>query len=89
MLDLVFTLDASTLTYTGDTATFTHLFDISGCSPGDHIWLLIEKNATPGANSWNGTEFEVEFDNLVPEPSTVALLGLAAAAGVILRRRKA
>jgi hypothetical protein len=84
----VFTLDASTLTYAGDTATFTHNFDLSACYPGDHIWLLIEKNATPGANAWNGTEFEVLFDNLVPEPSTLALLGLAAGAWVILRRRK-
>jgi len=88
LLDSFF-LDASALTYTADTSTFWHSFNISGTYSGDHIWLMIEKNATPGANAYLGAEYEVLLDNLVPEPTSVALLGMAAAAGLIFRRRKA
>lgn len=76
-------LNASLLTYTADTSTFEHTYDISGASAGDHIWLMIMKDPTD--------THEVVFDNLsvVPEPTVMALLGLAGAAGLILRRRRA
>lgn len=77
-----FLFDASAQTYVADTATFLHTYNISGATLGDNIWLQIAKN---------GTTFEVVLDNVnvVPEPTSVALFGMAAAAGLIFRRRKA
>lgn len=75
-------LNCSLLTYTADTSTFLHTYNLSGASAGDHIWLMIMKDP-------NDTH-EVLFDNLavVPEPTSLTLLGLAGAAGWFFRRRR-
>src|ERR1022692_900435 len=81
-----FLFDASAQTYTGDTYAFLHTYNLSGAIPGDNIWLDITKVVSPG-NS------EVLLDNLsvepAPEPTTLALFGLAGVAGLAFRRRKA
>jgi hypothetical protein len=76
-----FSFDASAQTYTGDTYTFLHTYSLLGATVGDNIWLDITKNGGP----------EVLLDNLqvVPEPASATLVGLAAASLMMFRRRKA
>jgi hypothetical protein len=69
-------------TYLGQTPTFTSAEgNASATPPGAPVHLT---PVTPGAGQWTGNLILVP----VPEPSTIALGGLGAAALLLFRRRK-